>query len=183
MYLDPGKALTFFQKPAYLADDQIRGILRLIPMSLFLVLAVLSILGFVLRQSRFGRHTLAIGGNVDAAVRSGIRVDRHLVKVYVLSSFLAGLAGVFNVFQTGIGNYTTFGASYELFAIAAVVIGGASLMGGKGRIFGSAIGVLVLAVLDNGLSLSGVAPFYRYIAVGVLLVIAVVIDRLFPDLF
>jgi len=183
LYIDPGKALTFFQKPAYIADSQIRDVLRLIPMSLFLIGAVLLVLGFVLRRRKFGRYTLAIGGNVDAAVRSGIPVNRHLVRVYVLSSFLAGIAGVFNVFQTGIGNYTTFGASYELFAIAAVVVGGASLMGGKGRVLGSVIGVLVLAVLDNGLSLSGVAPFYRYIAVGVLLVIAVVIDRLFPDAF
>ena len=118
---------------------------------------------------------------MDASIRSGIAVDAHLIKVYVLSSFLAGLAGVFNIFQTGIGNYTTFNAQYEFFAVAAVVVGGASLMGGKGRIWNSAMGVLVLAFLENGLALSGVQPFYRYIAVGVLLVLAVVIDKLFPD--
>jgi ribose transport system permease protein len=72
---------------------------------------------------------------------------------------------------------------YELFAVAAVVIGGASLSGGKGRISGTAVGVLVLKVLENGLAISGVLPFYRYIAVGVLLTIAVIIDQLFPDLF
>ena len=118
---------------------------------------------------------------MDAAVRSGIAVDRHLVKVYVLSSFLSGLAGIVNVFQTGIGNYTTFNAQYEFFAVAAVVLGGASLAGGKGRVWSSALGVLVLAFLENGLSISGIQPFYRYIAVGVLLVVAVVIDKLFPD--
>jgi len=98
-------------------------------------------------------------------------VKRHLIKIYILSSFIAGLAGIFNVFQTGIGNFTPFGAMYELFAVAAVVIGGASLMGGKGSIFGSIIGVFLIAFLENGLLISGVVPFYRFIAVGLLLII------------
>ena len=88
-----------------------------------------------------------------------------------------------DLFQSGNGNYTTFGANLELFAIAAVIIGGASLMGGKGRIVASAVGVILLKVLENGLNLSGVQPFYRYIAVGLILIVAVVIDQLFPDLF
>ncbi len=96
---------------------------------------------------------------------------------------LAGLAGIVNVFQTGTGNFTPFGAMYELFAIAAVIIGGASLMGGKGRIAGTVIGVILLAVLDNGLLIAGVSAFYRYIAVGLILIFAVIIDQLFPDLF
>jgi ribose transport system permease protein len=120
---------------------------------------------------------------MDAAVRAGINVRRHLLKVYVLSTVLAGLAGVFNVFQTGLGNFTRFNAMYELFAIAGVIIGGASLMGGKGRIIGSVIGVLIIGVLETGLLISGVEPFYRFIAVGVILIVAVVIDHLFPDLF
>ena len=151
------------------------------PFSLPFILIVLGVLSFLLLRGRFGRHTYAIGGSMDASIRSGIAVDAHLIKVYVLSSFLAGLAGIFNIFQTGIGNYTTFNAQYEFFAVAAVVVGGASLMGGKGRIWSSAMGVLVLAFLENGLAISGVQPFYRYIAVGVLLVLAVVIDKLFPD--
>jgi ribose transport system permease protein len=71
---------------------------------------------------------------------------------------------------------------YELLAIASVVIGGASLMGGKGGIIGSVIGVMLLSVIENGLNLSGVAPFYRFIAVGLILVVAVIIDQSFPDL-
>jgi len=181
-YALPGNFVSLFDKPAGFPDARIRELWRLIPFSLPFIVAVLGFLAFRLSRTPFGRHTYAIGGSMDAAVRSGIDVDRHLVKVYVLSSFLAGVGGVFNVFQTGIGNYTTFNASYEFFAIAAVVIGGASLSGGKGRIFGSAVGVLVLAFLENGLDISGVQPFYRYIAVGVLLVVAVVIDKLFPDL-
>ncbi|MDK2857166.1 MAG: ribose transport system permease protein [Verrucomicrobiota bacterium] len=183
IYIHPGKSITFFQKPEYLADNQIRELIRLIPFSFILITVVILILWFILHRHRFGQHTYAIGDNVDAAIRAGIDVNRHLVKIYMLSSFLAGLAGVYNVFQTGIGNYTTFSAMYELFAVAAVVIGGASLAGGKGRILGSFVGVLVLAVLKNGLAISGVEPFVRYIAVGVLLIVAVTIDQLFPDLF
>jgi len=182
LYVLPGQFVSAFAKPDYFPDSRIRELWRLVPFSLPFIIVAISVLSFALKRGRFGRHTYAIGGNVDAAIRSGISVDRHLVKVYVLSSFLAGLGGVFNVFQTGIGNYTTFNAQYEFFAVAAVVIGGASLMGGKGRIWSSAIGVLVLAFLENGLSISGVQPFYRYIAVGVLLVLAVVIDKLFPDI-
>ncbi|HET9597177.1 MAG TPA: ABC transporter permease [Anaeromyxobacteraceae bacterium] len=182
-YLLPGAWVSLLAKPASFPDARVRELWRLVPYSLPFVLAVLGALAFVLRRGRFGRHTYAVGGSMDAAVRAGIDVKRHLVAIYVLSSALAGLAGVFNVFQTGIGNYTTFSSMYELFAVAAVIIGGASLSGGKGRILGSAVGVLVLAFMENGLAISGVQPFYRYIVVGVLLIVAVVIDRLFPDLF
>ena len=182
LYVHPGDFASFFAKPAYFADNRVRELLRIVPLSLPFILIVLAILSFTLRRRRFGRHTYAIGSSMDAALRSGIDVDAHLIRVYVLSSFLAGLAGVFNIFQTGIGNYTTFNAQYEFFAVAAVVVGGASLAGGKGRIWSSAVGVLVLAFLENGLAISGVQPFYRYIAVGVLLVVAVVIDKLFPDM-
>ncbi len=183
LYVLPGQFVSFFDKPDSFPDSRIRELWRLLPYSLPFVLVVLGVLAFVLKRGRFGRHTYAIGGSMDAAIRAGIPVNRHLIKVYVLAAGLAGLAGVFNVFQTGIGNYTTFSSMYELFAVAAVVIGGASLFGGKGRVVGSAVGVLVLAFMENGLAISGVQPFYRYIVVGVLLVVAVVIDKLFPDLF
>jgi ribose transport system permease protein len=183
LYIDPGKSLSFFNKPSYVSEANIRSLLRLVPDSLFLSLTVLLITGFLLSRTRFGRHTYALGGSMDAAVRSGIDVDRHLIVIYTLSSIISGIAGLFNLFQTGIGNYTPSGANYELMAVAAVVIGGASLTGGKGRILGTAVGVLVLAVLENGLQIAGISAFYRYIGVGVLLTIAVVIDRILPDLF
>ena len=181
LYVHPSDFVSFFSKPDWFPYNRTRELLRFLPSSLPFVLIVLAILSFILIRGRFGRHTYAIGGSMDAALRSGIGVDSHIIRIYVLSSFLAGLAGVFNIFQTGIGNYTTFNAQYEFFAIAAVVVGGASLAGGKGRIWNSAVGVLVLAFLENGLAISGVQPFYRYIAVGVLLVVAVVIDKIFPD--
>ncbi|GAB1484875.1 ribose ABC transporter permease [Treponema sp.] len=182
LYIDPGKTFSFFTKPAHILDKDIRYLIRLIPNSFFLILIVLGILGFVLKYTRFGRHTYAIGGSMDASRRAGINVDKHLIIIYTLASFVAGIAGVFDVFQTGIGNYTSSGAMYELFAVAAVVIGGASLMGGKGRIFGTSIGVILLVVLNTGLQIIGLPPFYRYIGVGILLTMAVVIDQLFPDL-
>jgi len=183
LYIDPSKSISFFTKPSYITQANIRSVLRLVPNSLFLSLLVLLVLGFVLGRTRFGKHTYAIGGSMDAAIRSGINVNRHLVMIYVIASFVSGVAGLFNLFQTGIGNYTPSGANYELMAVAAVVIGGASLTGGKGRILGTAVGVLVLAVLENGLQIIGVSAFYRYIGVGVLLTIAVIIDCAFPDLF
>lgn len=180
-YSKPGEGINLFRLPPGIGNESIREYSRILPVSfLFLGIALL-ILWNLLSRTKFGQHTYAIGGNEDAAVRSGIDVKRHIIKIYVLSSFIAGLAGVFNVFQSGIGNFTPFGAMYELFAVAAVVIGGASLMGGKGTIIGSLIGVFLIAFLENGLLISGVEPFYRFIAVGLLLIIAVVIDQLFPD--
>jgi ribose transport system permease protein len=132
-------------------------------------------------RTKFGRHTFAIGGSMDAAVRSGINVPRHLVSTYILSSMLAAVAGVLNLFRAGIGHFTTISASYELFAIAAVVIGGASLMGGKGSVGRTVIGVLILNVLENGLNITGLPTFYRYIATGLVLIAAVFIDQLTPE--
>lgn len=183
LYVLPGRAVSFFHRPTGLAQEQIREVVRIFPNALVFSLLVLFILWHLLRNTRFGQHTYAVGGSMDAANRAGIDVSGHLVKIYTLSAFLAGLAGVFNVFQTGIGNFTPFNAMYELFAIAGVIIGGASLMGGKGSIVGSVIGAVMIRLLENGMSISGVEPFYRFIAVGLILILAVVIDQLFPDLF
>lgn len=183
LYVWPGKSFSFFHRPFGVQDTQIRELVRIFPNSLVFSLVVLFLLWYVLKNTKFGQHTYAIGGSMDAAVRAGIDARRHLLMVYTLSSFLAGLAGVFNIFQTGIGNFTPFNAMYELFAIAGVVIGGASLMGGKGSIIGSCVGVVLIKLLENGLSISGVESFYRFIAVGLILIMAVVIDQLFPELF
>lgn len=182
-YYNPAlRASSFFAPPAGTLDSQIKQLVRVFPNSLILVILLLAVLWYLLRHTRFGRHTYAVGGSLDASLRAGIDTRRHLTRVYLLSALLAGLAGLVDIFQTGTGNFTPMGANFELFAIAAVIIGGASLMGGKGRVLASAIGVLILQVLDNGLNLSGLEPFYRYIATGLILIVAVVIDQLFPDL-
>ena len=183
IYAFPGKGISLFHRPAGIAPSQIKQLIRFFPNSLIFVIVVLFVLWHILRNTKFGRHTYAIGDNMDASIRAGINVSKHLIIIYILSSFLAGLAGVFNVFQTGVGNFTPSNAMYSFTAIAAVVIGGASLMGGKGSIIGSLIGVFLLNVMQNGLQISGIEPFYRFIAVGLILIVAVIIDQLFPDLF
>jgi ribose transport system permease protein len=119
---------------------------------------------------------------MDAAVRAGIDVNRHLLKVYILSSFCAGCAGVMLVFLLNTGILTQFTSNYELLSIAAVVIGGASLTGGRGSILGTVIGVLLIGTLNNGLMMLGLQIFYRFIAIGIILIGAVLIDRSFPEL-
>lgn len=180
-YLLPGRAFTFFRRPADMSSEELRELVGILPTTVIVTAIVLGVFAFLLVRTRFGQHTYAIGGSRDAALRAGINVRGHLVRIYVISSSFAAIAGVLYVFRAGIGNFTTMSASYELFAIAAVVIGGASLFGGKGGIGGTIIGVLILMTLENGLNIIGVQAFYRYIATGVILILAVVIDQLSPE--
>ncbi len=184
LYVHPASGKwSFFTRPEGIAQTQIKELVRVVPVTFILIFIVVLVLWHALKNTRFGMHTYAIGGSRDAAERAGINVKKHLLLIYVLSAGLAGMAGIVDLFMGGTGNPTTFGSQMELFAIAAVIIGGASLMGGKGRIMASAVGVVLLRVLENGLNLSGVEPFYRFIVVGLILIVAVVIDRVFPDLF
>ena len=180
-YLLPGHWFTFFRKPAGIKAAELRELIGIIPGTVLVAAVILLVFGFILSRTRFGQHTYAIGGSMDAAIRSGINVPSHLLRVYVLSSMFAGVAGMIYTFRSGIGYFTTFGASYELFAIAGVVIGGASLMGGKGTIGGAIIGVLILNTLENGLNIVGIQAFYRYIATGLILIAAVIIDQFTPE--
>ena len=180
-YFLPGRGFTFFQRPPNMTPDDIRNIIGIVPVTVLVAAIVLVVFAFILIRTKFGRHTFAIGGSMDAAIRAGINVPRHLMKIYVLSSMFAAVAGVLNTFRAGIGHFTTLSSSYELFAIAAVVIGGASLMGGRGSVGGTVIGVLILNVLENGLNIAGVESFYRYIATGLILIAAVIIDQLTPE--
>jgi ribose transport system permease protein len=143
-----------------------------------LVAAAVSLIGaWLLFTTRFGRYTYAVGSNEDAARRAGINVDRHLVKVYAMSGFLAGLAGFLSLARfatTNIGGETNL----NLQAITAVVLGGTSLFGGIGTIVGTVIGVFIPAVLQNGFVIIGVQPFWQSVAVGAFLVAAVYVDQL-----
>jgi ribose transport system permease protein len=133
--------------------------------------------GIWLALTRFGRHTYAIGSNDEAARRAGINVDRHLIKVYGLSGTLAGLAGFMSLARfatTTIGGHATD----NLQAIAAVVLGGTSLFGGIGTVLGTVVGVFIPAVLENGFVITGVDPFWRDVAVGAVLILAVYLDQL-----
>jgi ribose transport system permease protein len=148
-----------------------------IPWLVLIATVVALVGGVVLAVTRFGRHTYAIGSNPDAARRAGINVDRHLIKVYALSGFLAGVAGVLSLARfatTTIASHSTDNLS----AIAAVVLGGTSLFGGVGSVAGSVIGVLIPAVLKNAFVIIGVEPFWQSVAVGAVLIVAVYLDQL-----
>jgi ribose transport system permease protein len=147
-----------------------------LPIPVLIALAVAVVFGLILARTRFGLRTYSIGSNDAGARRAGIRVDRHLIMVYAISGFLAGLAGLMVTanFQSA---SPIAGANDELYAIASVVIGGASIFGGRGTIFGTVIGTAILSVLTTGLVLTNVAPFWQQVAIGVVVVAAVAIDR------
>lgn len=137
------------------------------------VMLVVFVLGWLyLRYTRGGRSLYAIGGNQEVARLAGINVNLYTIGVYVVSGLLAGLAGVVLAMRLD-SVQPTAGVSYELDTIAAVVIGGTSLSGGKGGIFGTIIGVLIIGVLRNGLNLLGVSPFTQAVVIGVVIALAV----------
>jgi len=177
-YFIPGKGLSFFTH-----ERVARGttVISLIPIIVVVAIIVVLVFAYLLRSTRFGAHTYAIGGNTDAAIRSGINVKTHLERVYAISAFLATLAGVIYMLQYAQGK-SDAGATYLLDSIVAVVIGGASLYGGVGSIGGTIIGALLISVLETGLRVLGVPTFNIYIIVGVILIAAVLIDQFFPEI-
>jgi ribose transport system permease protein len=147
-----------------------------IPSLPFISLIVLIIGGIVLHRTKFGRYTYAVGSNEEAARRVGVRVDRHLIRIYALSGTLAGFAGTMSLAQ--FGTTTIAGQSLtNLNVIAAVVIGGTSIFGGEGSIFGTVVGLFIPAVLQAGFVIIGVQPFWQGVAVGTVLVAAVYVDQ------
>ena len=134
------------------------------------------ILYILLHKTVFGRQTYAMGGNEKAAFISGIKVNKIKIMIYSLAGLMSAMAG--SILTSRLNSaQPTAGMSYELDAIAAVVLGGTSLTGGKGRIVGTLIGVLIIGVLNNGLNLLGVSSFYQQVVKGVVIIIAVLIDR------
>jgi ribose transport system permease protein len=147
-----------------------------IPILTVIALVFIVFSAILLHGTRFGRHTFAIGSNAEAALRSGINVDRHLIIIYAMTGLFAGFAGLLNLsfFQsTTIAGHSTD----NLNAIAAVVIGGTSLFGGVGTIGGTVIGVFIPSVLQNGFVIIRVQPFWQQAVVGAVLIAAVYIDQ------
>jgi ribose transport system permease protein len=143
-----------------------------------IILAITAfVIHYMLSYSPFGRHTLAMGDSEAAARATGIPVEKLRWKLYTLSGFLAGLAGLIYMARVNAGDPTA-GINYELTAITAAIIGGTSLFGGKGSILGTMVGALIMGVLQNGLNLLGVPSFWQQIAIGVVLILAVYIDQL-----
>jgi ribose transport system permease protein len=147
-----------------------------LPNLLWLFAVVVAITAFVLRRTVFGRYVYAIGSNPESARLAGVPVTRVLVSVYAIAGLLAAVGGVLFASRLNAG-IPTAGTGYELNAIAACVIGGASLFGAKGGAFGAAAGALIVATLNNGGNLLAVNAFYLQIIIGALILVAVAFDQ------
>lgn len=154
-----------------------RGDLLGIPPSIVLFVVAGVMLNFVLTRTTFGRQVFAVGGNPVAARLAGVPVNRVLVTTFVVSGLLASLAGLVEVSRTGSGQAEPGGASsLALDAIAAAIIGGTSIRGGQGAIWRTVFGVLLIALMNNGFNLLNVAPHWREIATGFVIIVAVAVN-------
>lgn len=147
-----------------------------IPVPVITMAIAFGVLYFVLKKTTFGRRVYAVGGNEEASRLSGIKVDRIKVYVYALTGTLAALASLILTSRLNSAQPTA-GNMFELDAIAAVVLGGTSLTGGRGWIVGTLIGALIIGVLNNGLNLIGVSSFFQQVVKGAVILVAVLLDR------
>jgi ribose/xylose/arabinose/galactoside ABC-type transport system permease subunit len=152
-----------------------------IPVPVICFVSMLLLCGIVLNTSRFGRYLYATGSNAQAAYLSGVRTNRIRFFTFVISGLLAGFGGI--LLASRLFSATAIlGQGYELDAIAAVVIGGASLTGGRGTISGTIAGLLIISIVNNGLNLLGVSSYYQLLVRGLIVVLAVIIDKYWhPD--
>lgn len=154
-----------------------RGDIAGVPFPFILMLILYAIFGFVLGQTPFGRDLYAIGGNPMASRLAGISADRYLLIVFVLSGLLAAMGGLIQSAQLA-ASTPQLATGLEFTVIAAVVLGGTSLAGGKGTLLGTLIGVFILRTLDNGLILTNVSSYFQQVARGAVLILAVGLDQL-----
>jgi len=147
-----------------------------IPVSVLLMVALYFIANIIMTKTVFGRYVYAIGGNLEAAQLSGVPIKKITIIVFAICGLLAGVGGVILASQLNSGS-PTYGTSYELYVIAAVVIGGTSLMGGEGKIWGTLIGAFVIGVIQNGMNLIGIESYLQKIILGLLILVALVIEK------
>ncbi|KMQ80602.1 Ribose ABC transport system, permease protein RbsC [Candidatus Burkholderia pumila] len=158
---------------AFIGNDSLFGI----PWLVIIALLVVAISWFILRRTVLGLRIYSVGGNPEAARLSGIKVWGIQIFVYAMSGLLAGLGAVMSAARLYAANGLQLGQSYELDAIAAVILGGTSFVGGVGSIVGTLVGALIIAVLSNGLVLLGVSDIWQYIIKGLVIIGAVALDR------
>ena len=175
LVLSNGSPISGFSSNFFslVGDGYVAG---LVPIPVVWMLVVFAIFWFVMRQTVFGRHIYATGGNAEAAALSGVKTDQVQIWVYTICGATAAMAGVILTSRLNSAQPTA-GAGYELDAIAAVVLGGTSLSGGRGWIFGTLVGALLIGVLNNGLNLMGVSSFYQQVIKGGVILLAVLLDR------
>jgi ribose transport system permease protein len=148
-----------------------------VPTYVLVFLVVCVIFYIILNYSRYGRRIYAMGGNEEATYLSGIKVDRYKLRVYSLNGFVVGIASLVLLSRLGSGN-PVMGNGYELQSIAAAVIGGVTLDGGRGSVVGCFLGVLLLGIISNSLNILGVSPFYQNMVLGAIIVFAVIMSNL-----
>jgi ribose/xylose/arabinose/galactoside ABC-type transport system permease subunit len=147
------------------------------PISVVIFAALIVVAGFLLKYSRLGRYTYAIGSNREAAFHSGINVDLNLTAIYALTGLFVGIAAMIQNSRT-VSAQPTAGLALELDVIAAVVIGGASLSGGRGTLIGTVVGTLLISFLRNGCTMLGISTEYQLIVIGAIIIVAVSVDQL-----
>lgn len=152
-------------------------VLKVIPIPVLAFIVIAALAHFLLGYTVWGRHLYAIGGDIEAARRFGIKINALRIMVYVISSLCAGIVALFIAARLNQGN-PTVGTLYEMYAIAAVVIGGASLFGGEGSIIGSIVGACIISILWNALVLMRVSAYWHEVTVGAIIVSAVTMDIL-----
>jgi predicted ABC-type sugar transport system permease subunit len=173
-YLFAGGMTIAISNPWYssVGNDRVLGV----PVLVILAAVCCVVLHYLLSQTKFGQHTYAMGASQAAASRAGINIKRLTIKIYVLSAVMAGIAGALYTGRFSAGAPQA-GEPLLLLSIAAVVIGGASLFGGSGTIWGTVAGALVIAVIDYGLVFVDVEPFWQFIAVGLVIIVSVLVDQ------
>ena len=153
-----------------------QGYVAGLPVPAIMMLIMFFILWFILHKTPLGRKTYAVGGNEKVSFIAGIKINRIKIFAYTVTGFLCGMAGAILTSRLNSAQPTA-GTGYELDAIAAVVLGGTSLSGGKGRIFGTIIGALIIGTLNNGLNILNVSSFYQQVVKGIVILLAVLMDR------
>ncbi|RYG89284.1 ABC transporter permease [Loktanella sp. IMCC34160] len=157
----------------YIGNAKLLGL----PIPLYFVIVTFLVVGIMMHKTVFGRHVYAIGGNERVARLQGIPVDRQKVKIYALSGFLAALAAVVMTGRLA-ATPPSVAQAIELQAIAAVIIGGVSFVGGRGIVLTALIGALIMAMITNGLNILGISSFYQQVLIGVVIIVAVWLDNL-----
>ncbi len=153
-----------------------KGTLLFIPVPVWVMLAMFALFFFVLNKTTFGRRVYATGSNEKAAKLAGVNVNRTKLLVYIVSGVTATLAGLILLSRLSSAQ-PTIGTGYEMDAIAAVVLGGTSMSGGRGKIYGTLVGVIIIAVLNNGLNIMNVSSYYQDVVKGLVILLAVLSDR------
>jgi ribose transport system permease protein len=170
-----GGGISFFNKPD-VTGAALQRLDRVLQWPVLATIVVVAVAIFLLHRTQFGRHTYAIGGSKEASLRAGVPVDRHTILLYVMSAMTAGIAGVLHTARFS-GGSAIAGESLLLSSIAAVIIGGVSMFGGRGNVIGTVIGALIIAIMITGLVMVDVDPFWQWVVIGIVVILAVLIDQ------